>query len=212
MIFVYVHYHDPNYYTEFRSCLQILNDNVKVIADTSSFHYVKKLSIGDTVSESQNWIEANILHFRRESFSYWPPPGHTNIYGEFGNGHFGFKIENPGETFYGWIKINAYFVSITIEEMAISGETVILQEHPAIAESSGIFPNPCTDVITLFSDIPLQNINDYEIANRYGQVVKTGTFAAGDLKINTAKLNPGLYILRVLPETKNNLQFKFIKQ
>ncbi|PLW98328.1 MAG: hypothetical protein C0593_05975, partial [Marinilabiliales bacterium] len=132
--------------------------------------------------------------------------------GEFGNGYFGFKIENPGETFYGWIKVNAYFVSVTIEEMAISGETVMIQEHPAISESSGIFPNPCTDVITIFSDIPIQKNSNYEIVNRYGQVVKIGTLAAGDLKINTAKLNSGLYILRVLSETKNNLQFKFIKQ
>ncbi len=209
---VYVYYHNPYEHTEFRSWLKVLNDNVKVIADTSAFHYVKKLNMGDTISANQGWSDADSLHFRREYISYWPPPGHTTIYGEFGNGYFGFKIENPGETFYGWVKVNAYFVSVTIQEMAISGETVGLQEHPVIPESSGLFPNPCTDVITLFSDIPIQNHSDYEIVNHYGKIVKAGSLAAGDLKINTANLNPGLYILRLASGTKNDLQFKFIKE
>lgn len=209
---VYVYYHNPYEHTEFRSWLKVLNDNVKVIADASAFHYVKKLNMGDTISANQGWSDADILHFRREYISYWPPPGYTTIYGEFGNGYFGFKIENPGETFYGWIKVNAYFVSVTIQEMAISGETVGVQEHFVIPESSGLFPNPCTDDITLFSDTPIKNHSDYEIVNRYGQVVKTGKLAGMDFQINTADLNPGLYILRVPSTTQNHLLFKFIKQ
>jgi len=203
---------DINHYAKFTSSVFTLNNKVKIIAKDSIYNIVLKLNVGDTISANQNWNTDSLHYFKVQYDSYYPPPGTTTYYGQFGSGYFGFKIENTNETFYGWINIDATSTSIKVKETAIYGITVDIQ-HPNNKQPPPlIFPNPCKNELILnFNSTPFVDMR-YKIINTVGQIVKTGNFVNSSIKINTSELESGFYILQIQNSNSEIYAIKFIKE
>jgi hypothetical protein len=203
--------HDPQYYTRFTSSIYTLNKNVKIIA-TDNNNFVQKLNVGDTISANQSWSTDSVYRLKVQFISYYPPPETTTYYGALGSGYFGFEIEYPNETFYGWIHIYATSTSITVKETAIYGITVNIQETKIEPEPIHVFPNPCKNELTLdLNSFPLEDMS-FKIINPVGQIVKRGNIFNSSLKVNTSELESVFYIIKINKKNSEIYTIKFIKE
>ncbi len=201
----------PGWYFKQWSSVAVLNDKVKMLSETGPFTYVKRLDAGDSISAGANWSGngsiCNFLVYYQANY----PPYHDSVYGDFHSGYLGFRMDYPGETFYGWINITATSSSVTAKEMAISGVTVGTDKATEKPETLKIYPNPCWYELNL--DLKgLQNDKVlYEISDFSGKTVLKGICTGNITGINTSSLAPGFYTLRVCSDD-GITQAKFIRQ
>lgn len=196
-------------YKKIYTSVESINNKVTILAEGA---IAKKLEFGDTISENQNWsTNGSILELAVHYIQYYPPPESNYVYGFRGSGYLGFKIEEQNETFYGWINITTSQSSIQVKEMGICGLTVGI----LMAEENRnfqLFPNPCKNELEFNIDLLNENDLCYQVIDFLGRTVITKKIIEGRTKINTSKLAPGIYILRIVNGVKPIRTEKFIKQ
>ena len=216
-LFVYGYDGAPSQYRFWSSAI-IVNDNLKIITSDSSITWVRELDEGDTISENQTWNSdsLNLFLLRKYQHYFYPPPGVGYYDGEFESGYLGFKIDNPLETFYGWVhlivNVNPYSASITAKRMAIKGVTVGINCPSKSAKTVNLYPNPCDEEINI--EFNATNSNDifFEVIDSFGKKIMDGYALGFQMRINTSEMIPGIYLLRVIQDDKIVSYSRFIKR
>jgi hypothetical protein len=118
---------------------------------------------------------------------------------------------NPGFVFFAWLDMaNGYIVSKDSNySFSINSDRELRAwfhvntgiESPF--KSLGFYPNPCHDYLYLQSEI-----NQYQIFNAEGQLIKVGVEQTIDVK----NLLPGMYLLEVYDASDYKQRFKFVKE
>lgn len=195
------------------STVQILTENVKIRLNDSSSNWIDKLDIGDTISLNNIWSSAFDTLYYFQQYSYWayPPPGGENSVGEYGAGYMGFKMNFPGETFFGWINVEGGNFTLTAKEKAICGLTVGTSEIKSSENLFQVYPNPFNDILTIEHVMKSKVENRIEIINCNGIIVQTYNIESEKFRINTSLLTPGIYLIRITEGNKTISQTKAIK-
>jgi hypothetical protein len=202
----------PGWYFKQWSSVAVQNDKVKILSETGPFTYVKRLDAGDSISAGANWSgNGSICNFLVYYQAYYPPNANDTLYGDFHSGYLGFRMDYPGETFYGWINITATSSSVTAKEMAISGVTVGTDKATEKPETLKIYPNPCRYELNIDLEGLQKDKEFYEISDFSGKTVLKGRCKGDITTINTRPLAPGFYTLRVFAGY-GVTQAKFIRQ
>jgi len=66
--------------------------------------------------------------------------------------------------------------------------------EPLIDNNTCLYPNPAADLVNISSDYPMQSLNVYNFA---GQVVLTETINNTTYRVNTSKLDAGIYLFQI---------------
>jgi len=72
-----------------------------------------------------------------------------------------------------------------------------------------IFPNPASDVLNIFSEKYI--INNITITTLYGKKIFYKCFYDNTIKLNIQSFNKGIYIISVVFNKNENINFKFVK-
>jgi hypothetical protein len=124
----------------------------------------------------------------------------TSWFWDFGDGNTS-NLQNPSHTY---LTNNTYRVQLYIENNIESWDT-ISQEVPvfqlAINEAGTnkltLYPNPTTGIITLSSDIPLEQVT-LKIYNVFGQLVlEKNNLKSNQQVLDLSGLKKGIYFIRV---------------
>lgn len=195
------------------STVKILNENVKIRLNDISTNWIDRLDLGDTISMNNIWSSTvdTLYYFHNYSFWSYPPPGGENSEGEYGIGYMGFQMEFPGETFYGWIHVEAADFMLTAKGKAIRGLTVGTSEITNSDNLLQVYPNPFDDMLTVEPALNNCRNRRIEIVNIDGRIVKTYNIESDKMRINSSLLTPGIYLIRIMEREKTISQTKVIK-
>jgi len=198
------------------STVELLNSNVKILLSADSSYWIKQLHSGDTISENNSWGYNTDTVYYLQKYHEWvmPPPGGQTQQGEWrdwSSGYLGFQLNLPSETLYGWIYMHTKFYEITASESAICGLTIEISEIIDSYNSFELYPNPCSDILTIEPNLDNYKRKRIEIVNLYGKIAMTCDIFGDKTKIYIQHLVPGIYLIRIKEENKVILQSKFMK-
>lgn len=197
----YVKANDNIVWIRFWSYIKIYNDNVEV-ARTSG-NYALELSYGDIIDNNTSWTGDSLssLVFMGYYEGYEPPYDTSFYYGEFESGYVGFKIENPWETYYGWINLDVEsgpgVAEVTAMSSAFYSVTIGLNEYLLTNEILKIFPNPCQDKFTIQISEMNGDICRFHIFDINGRKIADGKITGQSTEIDVSDINPGVYFVEV---------------
>lgn len=81
-----------------------------------------------------------------------------------------------------------------IDNVVFPPTTIITKVETAVEQNVAVYPNPMNDVLNIQLG---DNQSNVEIFNNLGQVVRRYDNASGDIQINVANLNSGIYFVKV---------------
>ncbi len=197
------------------STVKLLSSNVKILLSADSLYWIKKLNAGDTISENNIWgYNTDTVYYLQKYYSWsFPPPAGQIFQGEwqYSHGYLGFQMNLPSETFYGWINLVTNNFMITAKESAIRGLTTGISEIIDSYNSFELYPNPCSDILTIEPNLDNYKGKRIEIVKLDGKIAMTCDIFGDKTKIDTQHLVPGIYLIRIKEENKVILQSKFLK-
>ncbi len=182
---------------------------------TTTLNTVKKLVPGDEISSSQAWHNVTLQNLKWYQ-TEWVFTGGFKITdtGEWDNvidGYVGLQLMNGGQTFYGWVRmdadVSADTASMTIKDFAynaipnqpiLAGQTMttgIIES--TLASSINLFPNPADDHLTIALGTNNKKIQ-VTITDITGKVIYT-TIATDTQKVevNTNDFAEGIYVIQI---------------
>ncbi|MFA6925320.1 MAG: T9SS type A sorting domain-containing protein [Bacteroidales bacterium] len=196
----------------------LLNQNIQICTDNKG---VKKYNLGNQISATGNWTSLvggpNGIYFRSIRTSSWNGPPYPP-YTYSGNwydytidgsgikwpdcGYLGFRIINPLDTLYGWMKIcsmtdPSFCSSVSCTEMGLeSPQTHINQNYKKPLVS--VYPNPAMELIT----IEIKNkerLGYIEIIDITGKAIlrRDCNYATDKVIIDVGNFAKGMYIVKL---------------
>lgn len=186
-----------------------------------------------SIHSNLEWVVDSALNLQKlsegqrvDSVYTWRPADYTTIvykisgiggYMEFGNwrpnptGFAGFRLTSPGDTIYGWVKIqanasNGGSASIKVMEWAIQSA---LTEAPTLeAGPIQVFPNPFFEHFTVKNDCTSPVIVQLMDVHGRVQLQETPVSARASFTFDMAQLPPGVYFLQEIQAEGRQLWVK----
>ncbi|MFP4469213.1 MAG: T9SS type A sorting domain-containing protein [Bacteroidales bacterium] len=215
----YVYY---NYYEDVKAFVEVYNDDVELVKTNGTHYWARKLDELEPIGENLAWTGDTIksLLLRSQHYEVYPPPGYYNTYGVFsGEGYLGFKITKPWETYYGWVFLFAEAmliggsVDLSIKAMsaAFYSETVGVEQVSAKSANLKIYPNPCTEKLTILNQFSESYSWYYKVSDVFGTLWKSENCSLETTNIDTRNLQPGLYFIDVFDNKQRIHRAKVVK-
>jgi len=128
-------------------------------------------------------------------------------------------VSNPIDIYYTWEYSTTYSWSVTSKNCVgtITSATFSFttEADPALsttefnAQLFGVYPNPAQDIISIKTDITINNV---DIFNLLGQrIIKFNTNDLKDKTMNISNLKNGVYFMKIISDSKQQT-IKFIKE
>ncbi len=90
-------------------------------------------------------------------------------------------------------------------------EELAINENIIHADDIDVYPNPSSDMVYIKCDINEKPVR-IEIDDLHGCLVYSSQFNNNPMKVDLKKLNPGLYVLRLIFQDYNSVSKKIIKK
>lgn len=166
----------------------------------------------DVIVNQGDIVRFNLSPFHpvaQVSQSTWNSNGNTLLPGGFSfpSGTGDYTAVNPG-TFY--------FVCTSHASSGMKGTIVVNAttgfEDPGVNIGEKLFPNPATDflIYQTGSNSPVDEIRILDITGKAVTILHGLEFSDNQIRINTAKLNKGIYFIKVKSDAGTSVR-KFIK-
>ena len=201
---------DPAQYNNLVACFKFNEGAGNVATDIAGGHYGNLLNMDD-----QNWVDSEVCTgVFNVSFVVTETPGGAPVENALvdldgdalytnGNGEVTFTVNMQGTYGYSVSKdgyeVEMGEVEVMDEDVTVEVEMLILNMLQYEPMEVSIYPNPATDVVCIESENIIEAINIYSLS---GQLKLEQAASGFKTMINTARLSPGVYCIKVIAHNK----------
>ncbi len=156
------------------------------------YEIAKPLKLNDTIDRTLDWLNSK-LHL---TYTNWAAMvyscGHNGFVNDPQGNYIAVRMNMPGDTIYGWIKItNISFLTFTVQEFACSKNCSGLNEQNDFVN---IYPVPTTGIISVKALLPDANLT---VFNNQGVQLMKKKLIAGRNMVDLSSYVSGIYIFKI---------------
>ncbi|MCK9203125.1 MAG: T9SS type A sorting domain-containing protein [Bacteroidales bacterium] len=176
------------------------------------FYVPNTLNLGDTIKSGQNYLFGTTAYFWSSTYGNWTHPT-TFDWVDIGDHYLGFTLINPGDTLYGWVRINVTQEEdgyrTTLKDFALDHNPWVGNMELTRKSAFTIFPNPAKEAITITNFTDGRNMVA-TLMDITGQIIQIQPFVSRQITLEISSLNDGLYLI-VISGDHSKQVLKFVK-